>query len=361
MAKHINAVDTAKIIRKELKAKFPNTKFSVTSKSFAGGSSISINWTDGAAKTDVEKLTKIFSGVSFDGSQDLEVYSNSLYEGEEVLFGHYLHYNRDTSKEFLERVLAHLATQSERSQFLEIVGENNCRFKATENGHDEYCQEANKLVNSLAGDHRFEVKIQTQFKKSDRSGAGTFLIGYLSDLVGTNDISELYGRPTYDDTLDNDPDCDLFIQWVLEDTEGNILTLYLFKEDVEDGTYNIHIGGCDRALLKKLALDLPDDKVLTKSYDLIDDVPEYFKLNECVDQPINQPARPNLLKVNYKGYILDLINSDRLEEIETFETWRNKNSQEILQLEYKDFVQTCIKEGNLTAIKSFEDWLIIAM
>lgn len=64
--KFITAVQAAKLIRKQLKANFPNTKFSVTTKN-----SININWTDGPTNSKVQNIVSAFSGTSFNGMIDL--------------------------------------------------------------------------------------------------------------------------------------------------------------------------------------------------------------------------------------------------------------------------------------------------
>ncbi len=68
------AVGTAKRCRAVLKAKFPSTKFAVRSKTYSGGSSVYIDWTDGPLTEAVNKLVKPFEGASFDGMIDLMSY-----------------------------------------------------------------------------------------------------------------------------------------------------------------------------------------------------------------------------------------------------------------------------------------------
>lgn len=46
---YIGVADTAKLIRVQLKKNFPAIKFSVKSKSYSMGASITIGWTDGRA------------------------------------------------------------------------------------------------------------------------------------------------------------------------------------------------------------------------------------------------------------------------------------------------------------------------
>ena len=52
--RYISTTETAKIIRQELAKAFPGIKFSVKSKSYSGGSSIDVGWTDGPTPKMVE-------------------------------------------------------------------------------------------------------------------------------------------------------------------------------------------------------------------------------------------------------------------------------------------------------------------
>lgn len=62
---------TAACIRKTLKAQFPACKFSVRTSVYAGGSSISVRWTDGPTVKAVESVIGHFEGRGFDGAIDL--------------------------------------------------------------------------------------------------------------------------------------------------------------------------------------------------------------------------------------------------------------------------------------------------
>lgn len=68
--KYINVTDTAKLIRAALKKAYPNVKFAVKSKKYAGGASINVAWTDGPTAKQVEAITGQFQSVRFDGSID---------------------------------------------------------------------------------------------------------------------------------------------------------------------------------------------------------------------------------------------------------------------------------------------------
>ena len=62
----MNTVERAKEIRKELKIKFPGVKFSVRTKKYSGGSSISVSWTDFPTATAVEEITNKYKSISYD-------------------------------------------------------------------------------------------------------------------------------------------------------------------------------------------------------------------------------------------------------------------------------------------------------
>lgn len=66
----ISAADTAKLIRSQLKDKFPGMKFSVRTSTYSGGASITIEWTDGPTAKMVEKVSKTYGGAGFDGMTD---------------------------------------------------------------------------------------------------------------------------------------------------------------------------------------------------------------------------------------------------------------------------------------------------
>lgn len=68
---YVSVARTAKLIRAQLAKKFPEVKFSVRSNSYSLGASIDIDWVDGPAKDEVQKVTGAFSGSGFDGMIDM--------------------------------------------------------------------------------------------------------------------------------------------------------------------------------------------------------------------------------------------------------------------------------------------------
>ena len=84
---YLSCAETAKLIRKALKEKFPKEKFSVRSSVYAGGASIDVGWTDGVAYEGVNDLIKQFAGAGFDGMIDYKFYKDHwiLPDGSVVL------------------------------------------------------------------------------------------------------------------------------------------------------------------------------------------------------------------------------------------------------------------------------------
>lgn len=69
---YLSCAETAKLIRAALKKAFPATKFGVRSKTYSGGASISVSWTDGPTDREVSAITGGFAGAGFDGMIDLK-------------------------------------------------------------------------------------------------------------------------------------------------------------------------------------------------------------------------------------------------------------------------------------------------
>ena len=81
MTTYMSAAETARLIRKELKAKFPGTKFSVRSETYSGGASINVRYNGaggGPIGEDVDAVAKFFQGGGFDGMIDM-AYSKYHY------------------------------------------------------------------------------------------------------------------------------------------------------------------------------------------------------------------------------------------------------------------------------------------
>lgn len=87
MTRYISTTDTAKMIREALVKTFPGIKFSVRSKSYSGGASVTISWIDGPTENEVDTVAEQFAGATFDPMIDLKSYVVKVIDGERVNFG----------------------------------------------------------------------------------------------------------------------------------------------------------------------------------------------------------------------------------------------------------------------------------
>lgn len=83
----LSCAETARELRKALKAEFPGIKFSVRSRTYSGGASIDVGWMDGPLQAAVQAVCDGFRNADFDGMQDMKVYRDAtLYAGEDGSF-----------------------------------------------------------------------------------------------------------------------------------------------------------------------------------------------------------------------------------------------------------------------------------
>lgn len=102
----LSCAETAALLRQALKEAFPGVKFSVKSKTYSGGASISIRWTDGPNEAQVDTIAKRFKGAYFDSTIDYKGAVFHMLDGKPVHFGaDYIHTNRDDSKPAIERAI----------------------------------------------------------------------------------------------------------------------------------------------------------------------------------------------------------------------------------------------------------------
>lgn len=73
----LTCAETAKLVRAALKKKFPGTKFSVRSDTYSMGASIDISWMLGPTTEEVNKVTGVYEGASFDGMNDLKSHQDA--------------------------------------------------------------------------------------------------------------------------------------------------------------------------------------------------------------------------------------------------------------------------------------------
>ncbi len=84
---YMPTTEVSKEVRKVLKKAFPDTKFSVRSEIYSGGSSIDVRWTNGASEDKVEQVIGQYHGSDFDGMIDLKS-SNGRPYGNDYIFCH---------------------------------------------------------------------------------------------------------------------------------------------------------------------------------------------------------------------------------------------------------------------------------
>lgn len=106
MTNYISITETNKLIRKVLKESFPGIKFSVRGKSYAGGGSTNISWTDGPNEKQVAGLISVFEGSYFDGMIDYKGSRYATLDGREVSFmADFIFCNRINSDAFELRMV----------------------------------------------------------------------------------------------------------------------------------------------------------------------------------------------------------------------------------------------------------------
>lgn len=107
--KYLSCAETAKLVRRALREAFPSIKFSVKSRTYSGGASISVRWTDGPNDAQVSAITGQFAGAFFDGSIDYQASVYHLLNGEQVHFGaNYIFTSRTDSDGAIERAIGHV-------------------------------------------------------------------------------------------------------------------------------------------------------------------------------------------------------------------------------------------------------------
>jgi Large polyvalent protein associated domain 29 len=106
MREYLSCAETAKLIRAALKQALPGVKFSVQSKTYSGGASITVGWVDGPNEAQVKAVAGRFAGATFDGMIDLKSSVTSIYQGKEVRFGSdYVFYRREFSDAMVQSAI----------------------------------------------------------------------------------------------------------------------------------------------------------------------------------------------------------------------------------------------------------------
>lgn len=73
-AEYLSCAETAKLVRLALRHGFPAVRFSVRSKTYSGGASITVRWQGGPTAEEVESVVRPFEGAEFDGMIDLKAH-----------------------------------------------------------------------------------------------------------------------------------------------------------------------------------------------------------------------------------------------------------------------------------------------
>jgi len=112
--RRLSAAETAALVRKAVKTAHPGVKFSVRSKTYAGGASVDVSWTDGPTASEVEATAKLYQGATFDGMTDVRHYHDSLLStdggAEVVRYGaDFVFCQRSLSPEFMAELENELA------------------------------------------------------------------------------------------------------------------------------------------------------------------------------------------------------------------------------------------------------------
>jgi len=95
----------AQTIRKELKEKFPDIKFSVRSESFAGGNSVDIYYTNGVPEDEVRKTVNKYQSGYFDGMVDMYNY----YPNRDFSTAKYISVDRKITNDIREKTKIDIA------------------------------------------------------------------------------------------------------------------------------------------------------------------------------------------------------------------------------------------------------------
>ncbi|MGF1489497.1 MAG: LPD29 domain-containing protein, partial [Prochloraceae cyanobacterium] len=157
MSEYISVTETAKIIREQLKKAFPKKdypvlKFSVKCHQYSMGASIDITWIDGPSKKEVEALTNRFEGKKYNIEEDLAESRYDNWKGMKIRWGSdYINCCRNTSKQFLERLLQHFREQKNFSAQVEIfqnIG-GNYSYRPASFKDEEACDELYKATDSI--------------------------------------------------------------------------------------------------------------------------------------------------------------------------------------------------------------------
>ena len=100
------SAQAAKLIKQELKEKFPAIKFSVTSERFAGGDAVNVSYRNGVPLKEVDDVIGKYQYGHFDGMTDMYEYSNN---NDSIPQAKYVHASRNIDPEITEKTKIKIA------------------------------------------------------------------------------------------------------------------------------------------------------------------------------------------------------------------------------------------------------------
>lgn len=156
MTKHISCTETAALLRTHLKRQFPQTKFSVSKR--PSGSSIRVNWTNGASQKEVESVCNRYEGARFDGMTDLKSYVHATdpITGEEIQYGaDFIFPSRSYTRAALEPIVKAVCDEAGWPCW-EITGTDDDRWIDTRS--DMSKEWLRRAITQKLAEHSFEVK-----------------------------------------------------------------------------------------------------------------------------------------------------------------------------------------------------------
>ena len=131
---YVSCADTAKLIRKTLAETFPGVKFSVRSKTYSGGASVTIYYTDGPPERLVERAVSHYRGEDFDGMIDLATAIYHEVDGQRINYGSdYIHAVRRFTPSFLAWCSVTVAEKYDREP-LEVLQDGEYVYLDTRDG-----------------------------------------------------------------------------------------------------------------------------------------------------------------------------------------------------------------------------------
>lgn len=138
--KYLSTADVAANMRAELKKTFPGVKFSVRSKTFSGGDSISVSWYDGPTRKKVQEVTAKYEHSHADITGDYWDYEPNPFND---VFGgaKFVHETREISEETASIIYADATGNSKedwdrRGSIYEIFAKTEIPVGATVTGLD---------------------------------------------------------------------------------------------------------------------------------------------------------------------------------------------------------------------------------